>query len=284
MPPPNLGLTLVALCSFGAALPAQGPRVIPSSLQHQEGNTRSSYPFHFLQSHMQQIWEGQLLTKMPTALILSIGFRRDNTGTMGSYAIQSVTLPKITVSLGYTSKTIQSLSYTFAENETGAQTVIFSGKLVLPHQSISKPVGPWNIIFKAARPFLYQSAQGNLLMDIKNQGTKQGYSGYWIDAAELRSYATYWMRGMSGPMSDKRRYTFSSQSGSKAVPGGTIHLGTQYMSVQPSGIFFIGFSETRWGPLSLPFDLTALGMLTRLAREALQHETEAQPHPQATEQ
>ena len=257
---PRILPTVLALAVLGCVAPAQQGRILPEFLARQEGNTSGNYPFHYRQGRMQQIWEAAHLTKLSTALIVALGFRRDNTGTIGGYTIPAVTLEKVTGGLGYTSRTIASLSSKFAENRTGAQTVFFSGTLNLPFQPKMPSVGPWNIVVKATTPFIYRPAQGNLLMDARNDAARQGYSGYWIDAHELRSYATYWMRGMSGPMSDSRRYTFSVLSGSQGVPGGTVHFGSSTMSSKPSGIFFAGVSETRWGPLQLPLDLGAFGM------------------------
>jgi hypothetical protein len=73
----------------------------------------------------------------------------------------------IQIFLGTTPIPAASLSPTYSNNISGGETLVYSGTL-LP--TASESVGGFTITLSLLAPFLYQPADGNLLLDIRNTG------------------------------------------------------------------------------------------------------------------
>src|SRR5207248_2335779 len=82
-----------------------------------------------------------------------------------------VTLPNIAIHVSTTSKPVDGLSATFAQNIGPDDTVVFSGPLHF-FQSGTGPSGfsgeIYDIHIELQTPYVYDSAQGNLLVDFFN--------------------------------------------------------------------------------------------------------------------
>jgi hypothetical protein len=82
----------------------------------------------------------------------------------------SATVSNIEINLSTTTRPAEGLSSTFADNIGSDDTTVFSGALSVSSQFTGPPNGPkvFDIRVPLRRPFLYNPAGGNLLLDIRN--------------------------------------------------------------------------------------------------------------------
>lgn len=82
----------------------------------------------------------------------------------------SETLSSIQINLSTTSKSPSSLSKTFSKNVGTDETVAYSGSLPLSSAFTGPAGGPmdFDIVITLQTPFYYDSAAGNLLLDVRN--------------------------------------------------------------------------------------------------------------------
>ncbi len=114
--------------------------VAPDSLATVEGNAGNAFPFSPLSDmRFQQVYASSQFPPQPI-LISTIRFRRD-------------------------------LSTTFADSVGANNAVVFSGSLSLSAPTLpagSSPPFPFNFAIPLSKPFLYDPAAGNLLLDVWN--------------------------------------------------------------------------------------------------------------------
>ena len=179
---------LGALLLLGAINPAHAivpTVVVPNSAGTTEGNSNNGYPFDLGQTGLtsqryQQLYAASQFGGLPSGggLITQIVFRPD--ATFG-HAFTS-TLPDMQIDLSTTSAADDGLSSTYANNITAGDTVVFArGPLTLSSAFTGPPNGPkdFDIIITLTTPFLYNPANGNLLLDVRNYG---GGSTTFFDA------------------------------------------------------------------------------------------------------
>lgn len=150
--------------------------------------------------------------------IKELRFRPDR---VWGYAFSTV-ISNLQVHLSTTSKDPSGLSATYAENTGPDDTTVFSGSLAISSQFTGPAEGPkdFDMVIPLQVPFVYNPAQGNLLMDIRTFSD----SG----AANLS--------GISGHPSGSRAYGLDVNSPTAPyVENGVDALGIVYEPVEPAG-------------------------------------------------
>ena len=148
--------------------------VVPGAQASVEGNANNGFPFNigaFSASSMryqQGFAASQFSSLSGPALITQIAFRPDaNAGAFVS------TLSSIQINLSTTTANPNALSSTFASNVGADDTVVFGAGALTLSSSFTGPVGGpknFDIIITLSTPFLYNPANGNLLLDVRNFG------------------------------------------------------------------------------------------------------------------
>lgn len=166
-----LALTFAALC-LPLALQA-GTIVVPGSDASTEGNTDNGFPFNISSNALasqryQQVYASSAFGGGPI-LISGIDFRPDaNVG----HAF-STTLSSIRIDLSTTSAAVDALSLTFANNLGADNTTVFGTAPLSISSAFAGPAGgpmAFDIHIEFTTSFLYNPANGNLLLDVRNFG------------------------------------------------------------------------------------------------------------------
>lgn len=174
----TIGLVCLLCIALAPATSNAALVVVPGGNASVEGTpdgSASYFPFGSAGSpntqRYQQVYNGSSFGFTGPQLITQIAFRPD-----ASYGSSfSTTIPNIQINLSTSSKSANNLCTTFADNIGADNTVVFApGSLNL---SSSFAAGPGNtkafdIIIPLTTPFLYDPAQGSLLMDVvlRNSG------------------------------------------------------------------------------------------------------------------
>jgi hypothetical protein len=144
--------------------------VVPNALAGAEGDIDNGFPFNISnfglpsQRYQQVYAANQFSTIVGPQTITAIRFRPDS--SFGSAF--SSTINSIQINLSTTSAAVDALSSTFASNVGGNDTVVFSGALSLSSANIGGPPRNFDIVITLTTPFVYNPANGNLLLDVRN--------------------------------------------------------------------------------------------------------------------
>jgi hypothetical protein len=147
--------------------------VVPGTNLTTEGNDNNSYPFNIsdfdqTSQRYQQAYSSVAFGVTPI-LISGIDFRPD--AFLGKPF--SVILSSIRIDLSTTSRAVNNLSLTFANNVGTDNTIVFgTGPLSLSSANVGPVNGPkaFDIHIEFSSPFLYDPNKGNLLLDVHNIG------------------------------------------------------------------------------------------------------------------
>jgi hypothetical protein len=145
--------------------------VAPGDLATTEGDINNIFPFdigdlNINSARYQQVYDANIFSSLPAGgvKITGISFRVDG-GTGSSFF--SI-LPNIQVDLSTTSAGENTLSSTFANNVGANDTVVYArGALTLSGTAAGFP-SPFNVTINFSQPFVYDPANGNLLLDVRN--------------------------------------------------------------------------------------------------------------------
>jgi hypothetical protein len=162
---------LWSLYVFGAVA---GTIVSPGADTSVEGASNNGYPFNiaafsYTSMRYQQVFNSaEFSTAGGPMLITGIAFRPDT----GSGSAFSSTLSSVQIDLSTTSASASTLGPVFASNVGANDTVVFNGALSLSSAYAGPAGGPKNfdILITLTTPFVYNSANGNLLLDVRNFG------------------------------------------------------------------------------------------------------------------
>ena len=168
---------------------------LPSSAGR-EGSTATPMVGSYGEGRIQQVVDGSALCTT-RAVLTALHLRADGQ-MMNAFAAKR--LPSVKLSLGTTSMTPASMSTTFANNRTGAQTVVFSGALDLPAQDTK--TRPFNITLKLSQSFTYLRSSGNLLIELEQP--KGGVVAEYpfdahVQSMNMGSSTTFGYAGKTGP-------------------------------------------------------------------------------------
>lgn len=248
-----LPLLLVTVATPPAAAQSE-TRVVPPMWARADGMAHALFPFHYDKVRAQHLIEGDRFCNQ-SALLLSVRYRI--AGPL-SGPKPAVTIPNLTISLGFTMNSAPSMSANFASNIAGALTTVFSGSYNLPAQLATPPVETFNIECKFDRPFLYTRNQGNLLIEHLVPGKATFQLDYpLLDGAAAGIPQANW--GTAGSFGDNSRPSIYLNNVTNVVPGGSVEpINAELTQAYPT-VHIYGFSSDTYGPVPLPFDLTPFG-------------------------
>jgi len=164
---------IASIFAAGLAASVQAQTLVaPGNLASTEGDIDNGLPFNIAyfslgSERYQQVYETSLFSSLPAggAEITGIAFRIADVGTSFS-----TTLPDIQLDLSTTSVGENTLSTTFANNVGSDDTIVYAeGPLSLSGTGGGSP-NPFNVIINFSQPFVYNPANGNLLLDVRNYG------------------------------------------------------------------------------------------------------------------
>jgi hypothetical protein len=196
----------IALTGFSSGANAQNV-VVPNGLTNVEGNTDNGFPFNITnfaltsQRYQQVYGSGDFSTLGGPRLITAITFRAD--GNVG-FGFSSV-LPSMQIHLSTTSAAVDGLSGVFASNVGADDAVVFNGPLPLASSASGGPPHTFDIVIALQTPFLYNPANGNLLLDVRNflgGATTQFDADTTIGDATSRAYTNSNLSGVNSPTAD----------------------------------------------------------------------------------
>lgn len=252
----NLRLSLLIVAA-AVCLPcpasAQSTKELPASAKDADSNTSSFYPFSTDNGRFQHLIAGSAITDT-TATVRSFSYRRDLGATNYYYARQ---IPNLKVWVGYTNKTQRTMSQTFADNR-GAQALVFSGKYDLPAIKPDKPA-LWNLTIKFPSPITYDRSKGNLLIEMEMPGITSRRYVYAVDAHGGGGGGVAISFGTNGAFASKEAYGVSSSNDYLMYPGGRLTVNAFGLKSAYPTLLLLGFSNTKFGALTLPFDLGPFG-------------------------
>jgi hypothetical protein len=125
----------------------------------------SSYPFGVPNGRLQQFYGLQGSSLAPVIEILSVAFRVDG----DSFSNLNASYNRLTVTLSTTPATANQINSVFAYNPGPDATVVFDGPITFNAPPSQGPA-PFNIVINFTRPYIYNSAFGNLLLDLTHDG------------------------------------------------------------------------------------------------------------------
>jgi hypothetical protein len=149
-------------------IPTAGPIVVPNNLSTTQGDTGNLFPlFSTKPIRYQQVFAKTQFSRFAAGgeMINSIAFRAHTPGIPFSASV-----PQLEVRLSTTPKNPDSLSSTFADNIGPDDAQVFSGPLAVAvnNSSSASAVNTFDIVIRFTTPFLYNPANGNLLVEIRN--------------------------------------------------------------------------------------------------------------------
>ncbi len=153
------------------------------------------------------------------------------------------------------------MSTVLKANRTAAMTTVFDGAWVLPSQTTTTKVGPWNIGWRWARPFVFKNTSGNLLIEIEMPGPAKTKYRYSVDSFVSGTMGSHRSFGTKGRFVGGDRFNMFS-SLDQLRPGGEAVMRVVNLKKGYPALAVYGFSRTKWGSLKLPFDLKSLGAPT----------------------
>lgn len=259
---PVILLTVLTATGF-----AQNKKILPA-IAEREGVTAQPVLFSQGAGRIQQLVDGNALYSR-VCVLTSINFRMD--GSMMQKAAAR-TLKGFKMYMGYSSKTVSSMSRTYADNwkkdasQQPMRWLVYSGDLVLPAQDdLNRPFNV-KVVFNqkstgSGMQFAYDKRVGNLLIEMERAGTPIIDFGYMLDAhAESTSRGWYTAYGKAGTLSTNELPRILVQDDWNLKPGRTFTMSVSALRQNYPTVMFLGVSGTKWGPLSLPLPLDGLGM------------------------
>lgn len=275
---PSLAVAQVTAtyATFGAGCPGTGSglganHVVPATMANAFGGSDNSMPFTWSPMRYQQVFLG---ADLPTAFTMAgLSLRQNERGPIA----HGVTVD-LEIQVGYTTRSPQSLSTTFAANfDSGAAiTVLPRGLVVFPDQG-AYPTNPSEFFMTIGWPthFAWSPAAGrNFLVQVTVFGNSAGNIvwGYPLDAtggSTARLYA-YSPNATSGTLESNYGLVLGLRALTQtAVPllyststpqiGDTFRVRVAQARASSAALLCLGVSKSTWAGVALPLDLAWLG-------------------------
>jgi hypothetical protein len=191
----SVGILALAI-ALVAGSEVQAGVIVPNANAAAPGNTDNRFPF-LVSGGMryQQVFAASQFSG--PILMTELDLRN---GILVNEAFSS-TISSILISLSTISTAPDSLSSTFATNIGGDNTQVFSGSLTLSSANGAGPGGTkaFDISIALQTPFLYNPANGNLLIDIKNSsGANAAVGADFFDAVNVNGDSVSRVWGAEG--------------------------------------------------------------------------------------
>ncbi|MCA8972675.1 MAG: hypothetical protein KDC95_23005, partial [Planctomycetes bacterium] len=252
---------------FGSGCPGTGRNagvIVPASARGVMGNSNNYYPIGRADQRYQQVFVASEFSG--PGLINAFSLRADELAG----AAQSQTLE---IRLGLTTYDPTTMTNDFAMNATGAQTTVLPATVVnLPATVANTDPNAFTSRIAFTTPFFY-AATSNLLVEIRNTSTANQIHPYDAISGSSTNTTRMWASPVTATTGSLGRnyglvMRFEGPS-SNAVPQlaatgrpviNTTHSLdlSQAVATRPA-LFVLGFSNTTWGALTLPFDMSVLG-------------------------
>jgi len=142
--------------------------VVPNSLATNDGETFSTTPTGPAQVRNMKIYDASQFGALSgPSLLTRFAWRPDS--IPNASGPRTVTLR---IYASTTSRSVAGLSMTFADNVGTNNTLVFNGTLIWTTQNLPGPgnTRQFDILFPLTTPFLYDPADGNLLLDFQQYG------------------------------------------------------------------------------------------------------------------
>jgi hypothetical protein len=217
--------------------------VVPNEFATVEGPNNNNIPFSTTVAHYryQQIHAASEFAGISGPhFITGVRFRPDGTTT---YPAWTNTMD-LDLRFSTTSAAPDSLSTTFADNIGTDEAVVYSGEITLSTQQTGpNPPGPqiFDIVITFQTPFLYDPANGNLLMDATKNGSTIGTSRA-MDAATVTG--------------DGVSRLISSTVGATTGTASTVGLVTQFLLAPSTGQCYANCDGSTTEPILNVADFT----------------------------
>jgi hypothetical protein len=178
-----IGLLVVPLLALHAL-----DVITPNANALVEGDWNNGFPFSdFGSVHYQQVYDASQFTGLGTngGMINFIGFRYH-----GNYNTAPMLYISMSLSLSTTTKAVDNLSATFADNIGPDNATVYSGKYTIgvtpPPSDHQLHPWPFPMVITFTTPFFYNPTNGNLLVDMQWPYAElyAGVGPPWIDAVE----------------------------------------------------------------------------------------------------
>jgi len=128
-------------------------------------------------SRFQTLYASSLFPNSGPIYITQIAYRPKSPGAF------NFSLPNYKMTLSTTTKNDDGLENTFANNVGTDASIVASGPIEFASQGVIDGISNFDIVFNLAKPFLYDPAKGNLLVDMQYFGPATGNVGQ-IDAVD----------------------------------------------------------------------------------------------------
>jgi hypothetical protein len=179
----------------------------------------------------------------------------------------------LTIRLSSTTRTPAAISSTFASNITSGQTTVFSGTLTYPNMTPN--TSPSSFAIPVPYTAFYSwPGSGNLLLEVLNSSASS--LSYYVDAQSGdANQSRCWATGTSAAtgtigtsfgliiaVNGSRRPTGAYpelRNVGTPVTGGSFDVALMSARASRVGVLIMGFSNTTWGAIPLPFHLAPLG-------------------------
>jgi hypothetical protein len=247
----SLGLALTT-CLFLPALTAQSGPVIPSVAHGVDGNERLPTAFGSTAFRLQQIVEGPALAAN-SATLNRLGLRADRPALPMGQAL----LPNLSLSVGETTVAPLAMGEGFAQNQSGATTLVFQGGLALPPElPTARGPAPFSIQLPFTQPVTIRTGAGfHLLLDLVATDPNPTSTGYALDAA-ISGGATEEVgrAGQLGTGDNLNFVAYGANGPTSLTPGGQVEFATTTSFASYPGATLLGLL-----PYPQPIDLTVMG-------------------------
>jgi hypothetical protein len=255
--------------TFGTGCPGTGTGgmglVLPAAFANQLAGGGNYFPFGRGDQRYQQVFLGSEVTGVK--ILNGLGVRQPNhSGPAGTQTIE--------VLLGVSSFDQATLTATYATNAnvTPPQS-LFQGQINVPSLPANFDPSFFPLRVQFTRPWIYNSSQGNLLVEVRNTSTSDVIHGW--DAASgatvttTRLYANP-VTATTGSIGRNYGLVFGfATAGASATPrlsptgrpilNQTFSVDLSLARASSPAILITGVSKTKWGAFNLPLDLTPLG-------------------------
>jgi len=252
---------------LAAALPAVAQTVtLPTHAAAIESQQTATLPFGLQAFRTQLLVEGSAIAPS-VGVITGLRFRADRTAMQWlDQTLQAGSVPNVTVSLSHSSQTLANVSEVFAANLTETPTVVFQGTVTLPGYTLADVRAgalPWDVVVPFQNPFVFDVAQGRLLIDIVADNPEGSTQAYWLDAAEPGGSITSFGRRGALTGNDELSLTVGTSSDFAPLrisPGNPLDLMASTFVSTPSTWLALAFTG-----LAQPLDLGPSGAPGQIA-------------------
>jgi hypothetical protein len=177
-------LSILALLILPAAAANAATIVAPNGYETTEGNDGNSFPFNNFTGRYQQAYAS---SELPSGLlsITEIAFRTDTDPAAEAWLSEM----SFSIHLSTSANPVGSLSTTFADNLSADDALVFTASAQFFSGTNAGGPGPnaFDLIFILDTPFTYDTANGDLLMDVfmgTNTNLLPAASFSYLDAVE----------------------------------------------------------------------------------------------------